>query len=41
MMHGPFSIFVDGDSWYLLIPGDCQHLQADHRCGTYHTRPQI
>ena len=41
MMHGPFSVFVDGASWYLLIPGDCQHLQADHMCGAYHTRPQI
>jgi Fe-S-cluster containining protein len=41
MMHGPFSVFVDGASWFLLIPGDCQHLQADHRCGAYETRPEI
>ena len=41
MMHGPFSVFVDGASWFLLIPGDCQHLQADHMCGAYETRPQI
>jgi Fe-S-cluster containining protein len=41
LMHGPFSIFVDGETWYLLIPGDCKHLQEDHRCGTYDTRPQI
>ena len=41
MMHGPFSIFVDGETWYLMIPGDCQHLLDDHRCGTYETRPQI
>jgi Fe-S-cluster containining protein len=32
---------VDGASWYLMVPGDCQHLQADHRCGIYETRPQI
>ena len=41
MMHGPLSVFVDGESWFLLVPGDCQHLQSDHRCGTYETRPQI
>ena len=41
MMHGPFSVFVDGTSWFLLIPGDCQHLQADNRCGAYDTRPEI
>jgi len=41
MMHGPYSIFVDGASWFLLIPGDCQHLQADNRCGAYDTRPEI
>ena len=41
MMHGPFSVFVDGASWFLLIPGDCQHLQADNRCGAYETRPEI
>jgi Fe-S-cluster containining protein len=41
MLHGPFSVFVDGASWYLMVPGDCQHLQADHRCGIYETRPQI
>lgn len=41
MIHGAISVFVDGASWYLMVPGDCQHLQADHRCGIYETRPQI
>ena len=41
MMHGPFSVFVDGKTWFLLIPGNCQHLQEDHRCGAYETRPEI
>lgn len=41
MMHGPLSVFVDGASWFLLVPGDCKHLQDDNMCGTYHTRPQI
>jgi Fe-S-cluster containining protein len=41
LMHGPFSIFVDDSAWFLLIPGDCQHLLPDNRCGAYETRPQI
>ena len=27
--------------WYLLVHTTCKHLQADNRCGIYHTRPQI
>ena len=34
-------LFVDNGKWYLLIFGDCQHLQPDNRCGTYDTRPKI
>jgi uncharacterized protein len=41
MMHGTFSVFVDSGVWYLVIPGDCQHLLPDQRCGAYETRPQI
>lgn len=41
MMHGPVCIFVDEGSWYLMVIADCQHLQADHMCGAYETRPQI
>lgn len=41
MMHGPVSVFVDDGVWFLMVQGDCQHLQADHRCGAYETRPQI
>ena len=41
LMHGPFSMFVDEGNWFLVIPGDCQHLQDDYRCGAYETRPQI
>lgn len=41
MMHGDVSIFVEDDTWYLMVHADCKHLQPDHRCGAYETRPQI
>jgi uncharacterized protein len=41
LLHEAASIFVDGQTWYLLVHTTCKHLQADHRCGIYHTRPQI
>lgn len=41
MFHGKVHLFVDNGKWYLLIFGDCQHLQPDNRCGTYDTRPKI
>jgi Fe-S-cluster containining protein len=41
LLHEAASIFVDGETWYLLVHTTCKHLQADHRCGIYHTRPQI
>jgi len=41
LLHGRASIFVEEPTWYLLVHTTCKHLQADHRCGIYHTRPQI
>ncbi len=41
MIHGSTSIFVEDDTWYLMVMADCQHLLEDHRCGIYHDRPQI
>ncbi len=41
MLHGPFSVFVDGETWFLVVPGDCKHIQPDYRCGIYETRPDI
>lgn len=41
MIHGRVGIFVDGETWYLMVFGDCEHLQPDHRCGIYQDRPQI
>ena len=41
LLHGRVAIFVEDDTWYLMVFADCKHLQDDHRCGIYETRPQI
>lgn len=41
LLHDRATIFVEEETWYLLVHTDCKHLQADHRCGIYDTRPQI
>ena len=41
MMHGPVSIFVDDDTWYLMVHADCKHLGNDNLCQIYDTRPTI
>ena len=41
MLHGRVAIFVEDETWYLMVYADCKHIQPDHRCGIYETRPQI
>ncbi|MGI9516215.1 MAG: YkgJ family cysteine cluster protein [Pirellulaceae bacterium] len=41
LLHGRASIFLEEDTWYLLVHTVCKHLQDDYRCGIYETRPQI
>ncbi len=41
LLHDRASVFVDEGDWYLLVHTTCKHLQDDHRCGIYETRPQI
>ncbi len=41
MFHGRVAIFVDEGTWYLMVYADCEHLQADYRCGVYQDRPSI
>ncbi|EAQ78609.1 YkgJ family cysteine cluster protein [Blastopirellula marina] len=41
LLHDRASVFVDGESWYLLVHTTCKHLRADNMCGIYDTRPQI
>ena len=41
LLHEKASVFVEGETWYLLVHTVCRHLQDDYRCGIYETRPQI
>ncbi len=41
LLHDRATVFVEDDTWYLLVHTTCKHLQKDNRCGIYHTRPQI
>ena len=41
LLHDKATVFVDDDSWYLLVHTVCKHLQSNNMCGIYHTRPQI
>ncbi len=41
LMHEGISVFVEDGDWYMLIQTRCRHLQPDHRCGIYDTRPRI
>jgi Fe-S-cluster containining protein len=41
VLHDRASIFTEDDTWYLLVHTTCRHLQDDHRCGIYATRPRI
>ena len=41
MMHGDVSIFVEDETWYLMVHSDCKHLLPDQRCSAYDNRPTI
>ncbi|HMP80381.1 MAG TPA: YkgJ family cysteine cluster protein [Pirellulaceae bacterium] len=41
LLHDRATIFIDDGVWYLLVHTECRHLQPDHRCGIYDTRPLI
>lgn len=41
LLHDRASVFVEDESWYLLVHTTCKHLQPDYRCGIYETRPEI
>ncbi len=38
---GRIALFVEDETWYLVVHGDCQYLTPDHVCGIYTTRPLI
>jgi Fe-S-cluster containining protein len=41
LLHDRATVFIDDGDWYLMVHTTCKHLQSDHRCGIYDTRPQI
>ncbi len=41
LLHGRCAVFVEDDSWYLMVYADCKHLLDDNRCGIYEDRPGI
>lgn len=41
LLHDRATAFYDTDTWYLLVHTKCKHLQSNHMCGIYHTRPEI
>jgi Fe-S-cluster containining protein len=41
LLHDQASVFTEGETWYLMVSTNCQHLQSDNRCGIYDTRPPI
>jgi Fe-S-cluster containining protein len=41
LIHDAISVFVEDGEWFISFASPCRHLQPDHRCGIYETRPQI
>jgi Fe-S-cluster containining protein len=41
LLHERATVFVEDDTWYLMVHTRCRHLQEDLRCARYATRPQI
>jgi Fe-S-cluster containining protein len=41
LLHDRAAVFTEDGTWFLLVHTTCRHLQPDHRCGIYATRPQI
>ena len=41
LLHDRATVFIDDDTWYLLIYTTCKYLGDDNRCGVYETRPRI
>lgn len=41
LTHGSVSVFVEGETWHLMVHADCKYLRDDYRCGIYEDRPAI
>ncbi|MEC7564172.1 MAG: YkgJ family cysteine cluster protein [Planctomycetota bacterium] len=41
VLHDLVTVFAEDDDWYIMVHTTCRHLQSNHLCGIYETRPQI
>ncbi len=42
ILHKNISIQMDPDeSWYVIVPTKCEHLNEKYQCGIYETRPKV
>jgi Fe-S-cluster containining protein len=41
LLHEQASVFIEEDSWFLLVQNRCRHLRDDNLCGIYDRRPPI
>ena len=41
LLHEHATVFTEEGDWYVCVHTTCKHLQDDHRCGIYETRPDI
>jgi len=41
LLHEGATVFIEDESWYLLVHAKCKQLGDDHLCQAYETRPQI
>jgi Fe-S-cluster containining protein len=41
LLHEHATVFTEEGCWYVCVHTVCKHLQDDHRCGIYETRPPI
>ncbi|MBM4021059.1 MAG: YkgJ family cysteine cluster protein [Planctomycetes bacterium] len=41
LLHEHATVFTEDGCWYVCVHTVCKHLQDDHRCGIYKTRPQV
>jgi Fe-S-cluster containining protein len=41
LAHGGTIVYVEKETWYLVVMSRCNHLLPDNRCGIYLNRPKI
>ena len=41
LMHEAIVVWVQDQDWYIEIRTVCKHLQPDHTCGIYDSRPKV